>query len=270
MYIRHPEDPVPHLPIENCFVAYADDGVRAGTASVQERDVSALIPERPLEYYLSTDGAPQVLDGLLGAVTTRALILHNQKNKTRARIYIECSPEDEDRLTSLRLLGFKADDQLIRMARNIAAGPLTAHAPEGTTFLRDQLNDIAEYRYFLERYILLTHRPPGEAASFLEEARRKPRFTRMLLIARDGLAGELICWVDRYAGVIAHIHTSPNWREKGVAAHLMERARQHFVECGVREAVLDVRQRLRPAMSLAAASGYRQIEVRLLYPGIDL
>ncbi|MBQ8952569.1 MAG: GNAT family N-acetyltransferase, partial [Clostridia bacterium] len=145
-------------------------------------------------------------------------------------------------------------------------------------------------RFFLERQEQLFHRE--NARAWLDETAAKPGFRRLLLTARSGLAGELICWMDpeARAGVVGLVYTVPDWRRRGVASYLMEEARQYFDQCRLPEeflprlrfakdrpledtlleAVADVRWRMLPATRLAATAGYRREKTLLRLPGIDL
>ena len=142
--------------------------------------------------------------------------------------------------------------------------------PEGTGFLANQLDDPTECQYFIERFIRLSLHSRSGASAWLSEARRKPHFTRLILIKDPILVGELVIWMERRVGTIAHVFTLPAWRRKGVASHLMRCALQMFYEWGAHSASLDVRAQLEGAVSLAAKSGFRQSEIVSRYWGLQL
>lgn len=271
MKLRHYDEPIKGVPVENTFAAFDDYENPIGTCVVYERDSIAIIPERPKEYFIKADCGPAALDALLGAATTRAFMLSRESGSTRrSRVYTECDRDDEERLNALFMLGFSDDDCLLRMHSILAEGPLIARAPSGLTLINDQLGEDAEFEYFTERYAHIMQKDLDQTREELDILVRKPNFLRLLLVSRDGLSGELAFWTERRLGVIGYIYVSPEWRRRGVGAHLMDLARVLLIRRGVREATLDVRRRMQSALRLAAASGYRHQETIILYPGIDL
>ncbi len=249
-----------------------------------------LMPDRPLEIKISAGGQEDALLPLLAAGMTRALVIARENPGVKARVYAECAPEDDELMARLASLGFIDDDAIVRMRRKVVAGPATSPLPEGCVLIRDRLNDPAERRFFLERAEQLFHVENAEA--WLKELETRPGFRRLLLTARSGLAGELICWMEpeERAGVIGQVYTSPEWRRKGVASRLMEAARLYFDACRLPdeylprlrfakdrplddrllESIVDVRLRMVAAYHLAAATGYRHDETLIRLPGIDL
>lgn len=252
------------------FAAYDKYERYKGCCSVRRQDLRVLMPEGVVEYTISADCESEALDALIGAATARAMAMNRAARGERAHISMECPLEDAERLRSLTLMGYKVDDQLIKMSRIAVDAPSAVRIPEGLLFISDALEDAAEYGYFVKRYALINLLGEDEAARRIDEIRRKPNFARLILVSRDGLAGELICWTDRRYGIVGMVQTSIEWRRRGVAAYLMERSRQHFVRSGVRESTLEVRSRIASAVKLAAAAGYRQEDVVSLFPGIDI
>ena len=276
--------------LENAFVAVDNLEYEHGWCRVEPHMNDLQMPERPLEIRISAGGEEDVQLQLLAAAMARAMVLAREQPDVRARVYAEVAPEDTALMARLTELGFADDDALLRMRRRVVAGASTVRLPEGCVFITDRLDDATERRFFLERQERLFHR--DNARSWLDEATRRPGFRRLLLTARSGLAGELICWMDpeERTGVVGQVYTVPDWQRRGVASYLMEAARQYFDACRLPaeylpklrfakdrpledtllEAVADVRWRQTAATQLAATAGYRRGETLLRLPGIDL
>lgn len=256
------------LPTGNTFVAVDDLENRLGSSEARPMLTGELAPERPFEIKISAEGDPAARAQLLGAAFTRAMVLARESG-LNARIYAECAVGDEEEAELYRSLGLIDDDGLIRMRRKAVAGPSVVRLPDGCSTVSDRLEDAQERFFFLERQRRLFMRENPEA--WLDEIVRKPLMKRFLLVSREGLCGELICWAENQStGVIGMAYTAPAWRRKGVAGYLMESARQYFYQCRVQEIVADVRMRMTPAVRLVSAAGYRQSEVLARYPGANL
>ncbi len=255
--------------LENEFVAVDSLETRLGRCVVEPVMNGHLMPERPLEIKITATGKNEAKQQLLAAATARAMVIARAQPDVRARIWAQCGTRNRVLNDLLASLGFDSDDAMVRMRRRIVRGGNTAPRPEGCVFIEDRLDDPAERGFFLERADQLFRLPDPEA--WLKTAAAKPAFRRLLLTARSGLAGELVCWSETArTGVIGLVYTTPSWRGRGVATHLMEAARQHFSRQGVYEAVFDVRWRMTPAVRLAATAGYRRSETLYRMPGIDL
>ena len=275
---------------ENAFVAVDSLENVCGWCRVEPRMNGHLMPERPLEIKISAGGQENAQLQLLAAAMARAMVIAREQPEVRARVYAECAPEDDALMERLAALGFDDDDALARMVRRVVAGPSTVRLPEGCVFVNDRLDDATERRFFLEREEQLFRRE--DARAWLDGISRKPGFRRLLLTARSGLAGELICWTEpeTRTGIVGQVYTVPDWRRKGVASYLMEAARQYFnslrlpeeylprvrfakdrpPEDGLLDAVADVRWRQTAAVNLAATVGYRREKTLMRLPGIDL
>ena len=266
MIIRHLETDAG--PENNCFVAYDDLEEEIGEASVVETMADMLCPSRPHHLLVRTQCRQEAQDALLGAATARAMLLARMTPDAAARIYAECPPDDEARMAALKLLGFRDDDGLVRMRKTLVRGPITKPLPAGCTIVRDYRLDELEQRYFLERYNAMFARSKDMA--WLKAVRGMPDFARVLVISRDGLAGEMLTWSDNDVAVVGIIQTTPAWQRKGVGSYLMEYARIYWLDTGLKSAYFDVWTRLTGAVRLAATSGFRPAETLMRYPGIDI
>lgn len=276
--------------LENVFEAVDSLDNSFGWCRVDPLMNGDLMPERPLEIKISAGGEDEAQLQLLAAAMARAMVIAREHQNVKARVFAEVSPDDDALMERLASLGFIDDDAIVRMRRRVVSGPATARLPEGCVLIADRLDDAAERRFFLERAEQLFRVENAEA--WLQSISAKPGFRRLLLTARNGLAGELICWAEPESrtGVIGQVYTAPDWRRKGVASHLMGAARQYFdayrvsdeylpklrfakdrpLDDRLTESMLDVRLRMTAAARLAAASGYRRDETLIRLPGIDL
>jgi len=267
MKIRH-ADAAAGLPVENTFIALDDLESKIGEASVQETMTPVLCPERPHQILVRASCEAAAESALLGAATTRALVLARKKPEVPSLVYCECAPGDVSRMEALEALGYRNEDGLVRTRRALKHGPIIKKLPPGCTIVRDYLADESESRFFLERYNLMFGRSRDMA--WLKGLKHMPDFARLLVIAPTGLAGEMAVWSEDGRGVIGIVQTVPAWQRKGVASYLMDLARWYFLDRGIAQAHFDVRTRLTAAARLAATSGFRPAEMLMRYPGIEV
>ena len=251
----------------NTFIAVDDLENKLGSCRAELFDRGETMPQRPCEVRISAGGEGGAMMQLLGTAFARAMVLAKESG-VNARVYAECAPQDDVRMVLYKTIGLIDDDALVRMSRCVAPGPNVVRLPEGCAFVTDDLTDPQERAFFLERQRQLFGRE--DAAQWLEEIGQKRMMKRLLLTSREGLAGELVCWAEQGEGYIGMVYTAPAWRRKGIATHLMEAARQYFYQCRLTESHLDVRIRQTAVMRMAATAGYRQSEVLMRLPGVDL
>lgn len=267
MKIRH-ADAAQGLAVENTFIALDELETKIGEASVQSSMAPVLCPGRPHQILVRASCEPAAESALLGAATTRALVLARQMPDVPALVYAECMPSDAARMGTLEALGYRDEDGLVRTRRVLKHGPIIRRLPPGCTIVRDYLADESESKFFLERYNAMFGRSRDMA--WLKGLKRMPDFARLLVISPAGLAGEMIVWSEDRRGVVGIVQTTPAWQKKGVASYLMDLARLYFLDRGLSEAYFDVRTRLTGAARLAATSGFRPAEMLMRYPAIDV
>lgn len=268
MKIRHVSVPLVGQEIENTFVAFDDVESELGTADVVQALRDALCPSRPHHLQIRTNCEDAALFALLGAATARAMLLARLRPGTPARIFTEVDPDDAPRMEVLLSQGYKDDDGLMRMAKEVRRGPLVKPMPRGCVNVKDYLIDEKESKYFIERYNAMFASDVDD--EWLKGLKQKPNFCRLLLAAPDGLAGEMLTWSDCGCGVVGVILTPPHWQRKGVGSHLLDQARQYWADKGLTAAYFDVWTRLSGAMRLAATCGFRPERALKRYPGIDV
>ena len=264
MRILHAKDEATGAPIENAFVAMEGYDTVLGECQVEARSYPALLPERPHIVDIAAKGSSEALDALYGAGTALAQLL-SRRSRQNSEIRIECGEAQRERL---RALGYRERDALVRMRRKHRASPMIERLPAKCTIVFDQLTDPYEARYFIERYNTLFAREDGMAQ--LKEMQAKDGFSRTVMVAPDGLAGEMLAWLEEGEGVIGYLYTAPAFRRQGVARYLLDLARSYFLDAGLQESRMDVWQRLLPAMQAASAAGFRPAQVLKEYAAIDI
>ncbi len=266
MILRHARESVDGQPLENSFEAIDESsGSTLGSCTIYTHVSEQLFPLRPMRIYLDIQGNPAP-DALLGAAVARAKELAVQSHMP-CRIFTQVEPDDDQRMISLRILGFKDNDGLVRMRQDLPCA-LTTSIPIGCVVVRDDLDDPIEEKFFLERYNQLF----SEDYDFewLQEFRSKPGFKRILLVAPTGMAGEIIFWQDERAGVIGWLQTSKKWRRMGVARCLLELACSSLHEDGMEFATAEVQVRIPHVLRAMESAGFHQSALILRYPGIDI
>lgn len=264
MKIVHAKEEATGAAIENAFVAMEGYNTVLGECRVMEHSCPALLPERPHIVDIVASGTPEALDALYGAGTALAQLLARRSGKN-SEIRIECEEEQRERL---HFLGYRECDALVRMRRNHQHSPVIARLPAHCTIVFDQLADAYEARYFIERYDALFAR--GDGAAQLKAMQAKEGFSRTVMVAPSGLAGEILVWAEDGEGVIGHLYTAPPFRRQGVARYLLDLARRYFLDAGLQTSRMDVWQRLLPACRAASAAGFRPVQNLKEYAAIDI
>lgn len=251
----------------NTFVAYDDVENYLGEACVESMSCPLVFEKRPEIFTIRVQGDKSAADALLGAATAHALYLARDA-KGKACIRVEVLPGEQQALgSSLEVLGYSGKSAVLRMSAPVSAQPLEAQLPQGLTVLRDYLIDEQECAFYLERTNALFGGKRDMA--WLEQARAKPHFTRVLLIDEHGAAGEMLLWAEDGVGVAENVWVHPDWRGKGAGKFLMECAREYWNENGLRRARMDIWSRLQPAIRLAYAAGFAPEEAVVEYPYMD-
>ena len=266
MMLRHAREPVDGQPIENTFVAIDDvTGSTISSCTVFADDNPALFPARPMQVRLQMDGSTPP-DELLGAAIARARALCAKAGKF-SRIYTRCDPDDEAMLDVLRPMGFRDNDGLVKLQLQL---PCTAdyRLPTGCVVVRDDLSDPMEQKFFLERYNELYN--TTHDFEWLRAYIDRPGFTRILTVSQTGMAGEILIWKENYTGVIGYIQTAKRWRRMGVGSCMLGLACEEFEKARLLIAEASIRVRIPHILHTMEKMGFKQTELLMRYPGIDI
>ena len=267
MILRHAREPVDGQPVENSFEAIDErSGATLGCCTVYVHESAQLFPARPVRIYIDIQGSPAP-DALLGAAVARAKELALQSGAP-CRIFTQVEPEDAERMASLATLGFKDSDGLVRMRRDLPCGEEGGALPIGCVVVQDDLDDPIEQKYFLERYNQLFNEEYD--FDWLQDFRSREDFKRILIVAPTGMAGEAVIWREGQTGAIGWLHTSKKWRHMGVARCLLELTCAEFTAAGLECAEAEVQARIPSVLRTMERAGFRQAELILRYPGIDI
>jgi ribosomal protein S18 acetylase RimI-like enzyme len=267
MMLRNPREGANGQPSENVFQALDErTGEILGSCVITGERKPALYPNRPHQVRLEFDGGQEALDPLLGAALARARAMCIAE-KEPARIYVRCAPDDAELLDLLKPYGFKDNDGIVRMRRNLPArNPF--RTPTGCVVVKDALEDPQERKYFLERYNELYG--TDYDGQWLREFTDAPGFQRFLTVAPTGMAGEVVLWRADGYGQIGFLQTARRWRHMGVAKYMLGLACDAISEMGPRVARADVRAKIPYILSTMEAAGFYQETLITRYPGIDV
>lgn len=266
MILRHARESIEGLRPENSFEAVDErSGAVLGSCGIYVHRSPELFPARPLRIYMDIQGDPAP-DALLGAAVARAKGIARSAGEP-CRIFTQVEPEDDARMTALSALGFKDSDGLVCMRRELW-NEGEAEIPISCVVVRDDLDDPIEQKYFLERYNQLF----SEENDFewLQEFRNKDEFCRILIVAPTGMAGEAVIWQENGVGKIGWLFVSRKWRGHGVTGSLLNLACGLFEKAGLKRAEAEVQARIPGILHVMESAGFRQAELILRYPGIDI
>ena len=266
MMLRHSREPVDGQPVENTFVAIDEvTGGQIGACTIYCDENPALFPARPFQVRLQLEGEP-VPDKLIGAAVARARAICAQSGKF-ARMYTRCDPDDSDMLEALMPMGFKDNDGLVKMQIHLPCES-DYRLPAGCVVVKDDLSDPMEQKFFLERYNELynTEHDFEWLHSFID----RKGFQRILTVSPTGMAGEILIWQEDYCGIIGYIQTSKRWRRRGVGSCMLGLACEAFENNGLFLAEANVRARIPHVLKMMEKMGFRQKELLMRYPGVDI
>ena len=266
MMLRHARESVDGQPVENTFVAIDEQtGNQLGACTIFCDDNPTLYPARPFQVRLQLDGAP-VPDKLLGAAVARAREICVQSGKF-ARLYTRCDPDDEEMMESLMPMGFRDNDGLVKMRMSLPCAS-DYRLPAGCVVVKDDLSDPAEQKFFLERYNELYNTDHG--FDWLRAFIDRKGFQRILSVSPTGMAGEILIWEEEYCGVIGYIQTAKRWRRMGVGSCMIGLACEEFEKSRLYIAEATVRARIPHILKLMEKMGFKQEELLMRYPGLDI
>ena len=266
MMLKHSREPVAGQPIENTFLAVDErTGSQLGACTIYCDDNPVLYPSRPFQVRLQLEGSP-IPDALLGAAVARAREICTESRKF-CRLYTRCDPDDEQMLESLLPMGFKDNDGLVKLQLRL---PLACDykLPAGCVVVKDDLSDPMEQKFFLERYNELYN--TAHDFSWLRSFIDREGFTRILTVSPTGMAGEILIWRESYAGIIGYIQTAKRWRRMGVGSCMLGLACEEFEKAGLFVAEANVRARIPHVLRMMEKMGFKQSELLMRYPGLDI
>ena len=266
MLLRHSREPIDGQPIENTFVAVDEvSGSTICSCVIYCDDNPVLYPARPFQVRLQLEGE-EMLDQLLGAAVARARAICAQSGKF-SRLYTRCDPDDQAILDALAPMGFKDNDGLVKMQLTLPCDS-DYRLPAGCVIVRDDLSDPMEQKFFLERYNELynTEHDFEWLHSFIE----REGFMRILTVSPTGMAGEILIWQEDYCGVIGYIQTAKRWRRMGVGSCMLGLACEEFEKSRLLVAEANIRARIPYALKMMEKMGFRQTDLLMRYPGVDI
>lgn len=267
--ITRPTKVPPGLDRENAFSVLDETGMRLGSAMVIEYVNQAVLPDRPLNYYVTIDALDsRSFDMLLGAVLARSLYLRRQQPGFPARIYIPCRPNDSETMRNLQLFGFQNDDAEIRMRRILSPGDAAPMPPVGTTITPVLMETEQDCDGLLQRVNRMA--VSSMSARWLDTLRGEPMFTVFGVWQEQRLLGELILTSHGAEGRIAFVYTQPAYRGRGIGKALVAHACGALQRSGIRIVNTEVWRRNTAAMALFQSMHFDSISPTLLYPGINL
>lgn len=267
--IQYPPTPLPDVPLENTFHVLDESGMKCGNAAVIEYVNHAVLPERPLNYYISINAASErAFDMLIGAALARSMELRLRNPSLPARIYAPCKPHDTESLRNLQSFGFQNDDAIIRMRRILSGSERVPNPPVGCAVAPVLLEDSEDCEGLLRR--VNAYSITAQSADWLARLRQEQLFFVFGVWQEQRLLGEMILTAYGVEGRVEMIYTRPEYRRRGVATSLLAHAGQVLLQNGLRSLNAEVWRRNQPAMSLFQASRFESISPTMLYPGIDL
>ena len=260
---------LPGVPFENAFHVQDEAGMKCGSAAVVEYINHAILPERPLNYYISISAeSERAFDMLMGAVLARAIELRGRRPGLRARVYTPCKPYDAQMLRAYQEYGFQNDDAIFRMRRILSDTDKHANPPVGCVVAPVALESDEDTDDLLNRVnaYSVTMRSPDWLARFTQEQ----MFHVFGVWQDERLLGELILTAYGAEGRVEMLYTRPEFRRRGIATALIAHAGRLLVQSGIRSLTAEVWQRNQKAVSLFETLRFESVNPVVLYPGIDL
>ncbi len=267
--IQYSSAALPGVPRENAFEVLDETGMRQGSAAVIEYINHTILPERPLNFYISVRAEDErAFDMLMGAALARAIELRARNPRLRARIYAPCRPYDTELLRSFQDFGFRNDDAVIRMRRILSDQDKPVNPPVGCTVMPVVIENDADAEGLLSR--VNAYSVTARGPEWVTRLRQEQLFSVIGVWQEARLLGELVLTAYGAEGRIEMIYTRPEFRRRGVASALVSYARQTLLKSGIRSLTAEVWRRNLPAMSLFGTLRFDSVSPTILYPGMDV
>lgn len=267
--ILHPPTALHGVPRENAFLVLDEGGMKLGSSTVIEYFNDTILPERPLNYYVTINAMEErAFDMLMGASLARAMDLHAYQPHIPARIYLPCRPNDTELLRLLQTFGFQNDDGEIRMRRILNAADRVPMPPVGCVIAPVLLEDQTDAEGLLAR--INKNSVIAKSIGWIERLQQEQSFGVFGVWQESRLLGEIVLTSYGTEGRIEFLYTKPECRNRGVAISLIAHAGDLMLRAGIRTLNAEVWKRNIPAMTLFQATSFDSVSPIILYPGIDL
>ena len=260
---------LPGIPRENAFQVLDDMNIQCGSAAVVEYINHTILPERPLNFYISvTASTERAFDMLMGASLARSIQLRWRYPDLRARIYAPCKPHDAQALRTFEDFGFQNDDAIIRMRRILSEMDKPVGAPVGCSIAPIALNAEGDLSGLLSR--INAYSVMERSMDWLMRLQQDQIFTVFGVWQEARLLGELVLTAYGAEGRVEMLYTRPEYRRRGVATALLAHAGQILLQNGIRSLNAEVWRRNQRAMRLFETTRFDSVSAIVLYPGINL
>lgn len=269
LQIQYSSTAVPGVPRENAFQVTDETGLKMGSATVVEFINEDILPERPLNYYVSISAMDErALDILMGAVRARAMEMRSYNAHMAARLYVACRPSDQAFMRDLQQYGFDMGDAEIRMRKILHASGRMPGPPVGCVVAPVELEDEVDMRGVLDRSneYAVTAKP----FEWLSRLQGEQYFAVYGVWQDMSLLGQMILTAYGTEGWVQSIYTETGYRKRGVATAMLAHAERVLMDKGVKTINAQVWRRNTRAMSLFQSMKYDSVEPITLYPGVDL
>lgn len=266
--IIHPQIAPPGIARENVFIVVDDMGMKIGSATVVEYVNAMLLPERPLNYYVTLSVMDdRAFDMLMGAVTARALALRTLQPPMPARMYVPCRPDDRQLLAGLQAIGFDNDDADIRMRRYLSANDPSVGAPVGCVVAPVILEDEVDCEGLITR--VNRHSVTARSLDWVRGLQEGPFFQVLGMWQEQRLLGEAVVTAYGSEGRIEAIYTAEPYLRRGVASALVARAGEILQKGGAKTITAEVWRRNTVAMDFFRSARFDSVAPVMLYPGVN-
>ena len=269
MILRHAKNANGALSCDDTFEAIDErTGKTLGSCTILVSENEKMFPNRPYRVLIEINGDP-VPDAVLGAAVARAKELARQLGKP-ARVFTVVDPENTELFNVVTALGLKDNDGIVVLRRDMTdegeSDPVSF--PAGCVLVRDRLEDEEEQNYYLQRYSHLY----GENFDndHLQEYIAQKGFTRTILVARGGMAGEITAWIDGDVGRIGRFYVPSKWRRHGICSNMIEQVCADFRAKGIMQVECEIHARVPGVLHTLEKHGFKQVRLVTHYPGADI
>lgn len=268
MILRHALEAQGARSCEDTFEAIDEhNGSHIAGSVILVRENEALFPNRPIRVLIEFNGEP-LPDALIGASVARAKEIAREFERP-ARVFTAVTPDNEEMLSNLAILGMKDNDGIIVLKKTLAdESPAEITVPIGCVHVEDTLDDETEQRYFLDRYTRILDE--DHDYEWLNTFIKQDDFHRFILIANNGMAGEIISCRENDIGKIIWFNVPARWRDMGIASALIALTCERFRNMGVTSVECEIQARMPGVLRLLEKNGFKQNRLVMRYPGTDI
>jgi len=277
--IRNAEQDTDVNKAENIFIAFDENNEYLGYGYVYPSFNYDISYKHPHNIYIDMNVESNiqcwnsVMDALFERIMKRAHEIRDEHNDINARIYGGCFASDTEKIQyyiSKRL----ADDEGTHLyEKYIARQGVINKEVDGIEITEYKIEQEHEKLNFIQVYNSINNKKIDSAS--LEEMMSEKLWNNFSVFLEGKMVGNIMVYErvnkdNEVVGYIENIFVAKEYRNKGIAKQLLNKAFKYFIDNGIEICELEVWSVNERAVNLYKSMGFEFIRETEIYPGINL